>query len=57
MALHTELPVYRDTYNTISELEDEYQVKIYAFMILSILFLLNGSRILSRFYKDKIKSK
>jgi len=43
--------------NTISELEDEYQVKIYAFMILSILFLLNGSRILSRFYKDKIKSK
>ena len=43
--------------NVISELEVEYQWRIYVYMILAILFILNGLRILSRFYKDKIKGK
>lgn len=43
--------------NTISELEKTIQNRIYLYIGLTMLFLFNGCRILSKFYKDKIKGK
>ena len=43
--------------NITTTLEEELQFRLYLFLFLTILFLFNGFRILSRYYKDKIKGK
>lgn len=44
-------------FDTISELDKTIQSRVYLYISLTILFIFNGYRILSKFYRDKIKNK
>ena len=43
--------------DTVSGLDKIIQSRIYIYVVLTVLFIFNGYRILSKFYKDKIKGK
>jgi Ca2+/Na+ antiporter len=44
-------------FDTVSELDKTIQSRIYLYAGLTLLFIFNGYRILSKFYKDKIEGK
>ncbi|MFI0429210.1 hypothetical protein [Mariniflexile sp. HMF6888] len=44
-------------FDTVSELDKKIQMRIYLYIGLTLLFVYNGYRILSKFYNDKIKGK